>query len=141
MRLIKLLFTVFTATTLALQSPARTTISPTHILPRSTTETASIPTGYFETTRHIILPGVTDAYRTQADKTIDIVVPTCIKTITPDKNGYVPPGTCGSLYNYYPSFISAVVFSVVFGTLTIGHIAQASMLKSVSYQNLSTDMR
>jgi len=57
-----------------------------------------------------------------------------MKTITPDKNGYVPPGTCGSLYNYYPSFICAMIFSLVFGILTIAHIVQASMLKSVCFQ-------
>jgi len=135
MHLLKLLIAISTTTALLLQTPAPTTTSPSNILPRSTTEAATVPTGYFKTTRHLVLPGVTDAHRTQADKTIDIVVPTCIQTITPDKNGYVPPGTCGSLYNYYPSFISAIIFSVVFLKLTIGHIVQASMLKSVCLQS------
>jgi hypothetical protein len=55
--------------------------------------------------------------------------PTCTQTIKPDKNGYVPPGTCGSLYNYYPSFAAAIVFAVMFGALMVAHIAQAAIYK------------
>jgi hypothetical protein len=50
---------------------------------------------------------------------------TCTQTIKPDKNGYVPPGTCGALWEYYPSFGAAILFSVIFGMLLIAHIAQA----------------
>lgn len=59
------------------------------------------------------------------DRTIDIVIPTCIRTITPDANGYLPPGTCGALYNYYPSFVAALVTTVLFAVLTIVHVWQA----------------
>jgi len=134
MHLLELIIAASTATALALQTPSPTANPVIQVFPRSTTEVASVPTGYFKTTRYITISGVTDAYRTQADKTIDIVIPTCIQTIIPDKNGYVPPGTCGSLYNYYPSFISAVIFSLAFGMLTISHIFQAWMLKSVSFK-------
>jgi len=54
---------------------------------------------------------------------------TCTQTIKPDKNGYVPPGTCGSLYNYYPSFAAAIIFSVLFGAVMVVHIGQAAIYK------------
>jgi hypothetical protein len=55
--------------------------------------------------------------------------PTCTQTITPDKNGYVPPGTCNSNYEYYPSFAAAVAVAVVFGVITILHILQAALYR------------
>ena len=92
---------------------------------------AAEPTGYFLTTKKVIIPGVTNDVVNIPGKTIEIVLPTCIQTIEPDKNGYVPPGECGSLYNYYPSFIAAIIASVTFGILTVAHITQAAMLKKV----------
>lgn len=87
---------------------------------------------YFLTTNYITIDGFTNAQVTNPPKTITLVLPTCSQTITPDKNGYVPPGTCGALYNYYPSFIAAIVVSVVFGMLSIGHIILAAKYKMVS---------
>jgi hypothetical protein len=68
----------------------------------------------------------------KATKTIEIKLPsaTCIQTITPDKNGYVPPGTCHALYNYYPSFGAAITTSVIFGILLAGHVVEASLYKT-----------
>jgi len=83
------------------------------------------------TTKYNTIPGVTNAHVTQAPKTITIALPTCVQTIVPDKNGYVPPGTCNALYNYYPSFAAAVLFSILFGMLTVGHISQAAIYKKV----------
>ncbi|MCJ1485727.1 hypothetical protein MMC06_005902 [Schaereria dolodes] len=51
--------------------------------------------------------------------------PTCTQTITPDHNGYVPPGTCNALYRFYPSFAAALLFSLLFGATTLLHIGQA----------------
>jgi hypothetical protein len=85
----------------------------------------------FMTTNYITIPGVTNDHVTLAPQTISIAVPTCIQTITPDKNGYVPPGTCNALYDYYPSFAAALVFSIIFGMLTIAHIGQAVFFKTV----------
>jgi hypothetical protein len=56
--------------------------------------------------------------------------PQCTQTIKPDKNGYVPPDTCGSQYKFYPSFGAAVAFSVLFGIIMILHIGQA-----ITYKN------
>ncbi|KAH7025053.1 RTA1 like protein-domain-containing protein, partial [Microdochium trichocladiopsis] len=84
-----------------------------------------VPTGTFYTTSHITITGFTNAHVTMPDKTIDIVIPTCIRTITPDANGYLPPGTCGALYKYYPSFVAAVVAAVAFGILTGVHVWKA----------------
>jgi hypothetical protein len=37
------------------------------------------------------------------------------------------------LYDYYPSFAAAVVFAILFGMLTLAHIAQAAVFKKVGY--------
>ncbi|MCJ1357595.1 MAG: hypothetical protein MMC33_007591 [Icmadophila ericetorum] len=62
---------------------------------------------------------------TQISLDLHLPTPTCIQTIVPDKNGFVPPGTCSALYEFYPSFGAALLFSILFGALTIAHIAQA----------------
>jgi hypothetical protein len=61
---------------------------------------------------------------------LDLPTPTCTQTIVPDKNGYLPPGTCNSLYNFYPSFTAAVIMTAVFGILSFAHIVQAIMFKT-----------
>jgi len=50
-------------------------------------------------------------------------------TITPDKNGYVPPGTCDANYDYYPSFAAALVGAAIFGALSLVHTGQAIWFK------------
>lgn len=106
------------------------------LAPREISTTASptaAPTDiYFETTIFDTLPGVTNGHTTIAHKTLTLVLPTCSHTIIPDKNGHVPPGTCGALYQYYPSFAAAIVFSFIFGALSISHIFQAANFKTVS---------
>jgi len=102
------------------------------IAPRDTATT--IPTASaveFMTTNYITIPGVTNDHVTLAPQTLSIAVATCIQTITPDKNGYVPPGTCNALYDYYPSFTASLAFSILFGILTIAHISQAAFFKTV----------
>jgi hypothetical protein len=111
------------STVFAIPTPS---LLPTALLiPRQTSAPQSTPTldpaplvSYFTTTKQITIPGVTNPHVTLPAKTIDITIPTCIKTITPDENGYVPPGTCGALYDYYPSFAAAVAAAVIFGILT-----------------------
>lgn len=83
------------------------------------------PTGAFETTSYHTIAGVANGHVTIPAKTIVISFPTCIQTITPDKNGYLLPGTCNALWDYYPSFITAVAFSVLFSALNTVHIGQA----------------
>lgn len=90
------------------------------------TPTPSIgPDGYYTSTDHITIQGVTNDHVTVAGQTIDIPIATCVQTITPDANGYVPPGTCGAIWDYYPSFSAAAVFAVLFGILTLVHLWQA----------------
>ena len=55
----------------------------------------------------------------------------CI-TSTPDKNGYVPTNDCRVLYNYYPSFGAAILFSIIFGISLCLHIVQAIAWRKVS---------
>lgn len=115
-----------------------TTTTPT-LAPRATTSSliATTTSGFeFITTKYITIAGQTNDHVTLAPQTIALALPTCIQTITPDKNGYVPPGTCGALYDYYPSFAAAVVFAVLFGMLTVAHIAQAAVFKKVSFTPL-----
>ncbi|KAI1453007.1 RTA1 like protein-domain-containing protein [Annulohypoxylon moriforme] len=96
---------------------------------RQTTEAViSTPTATgvdFLTTKHVTIDGFTNAHATNPAKTIDIVIPTCIQTIVPDANGYLPPGTCHALWDYYPSFSAAMVFTFLFGLLTIAHLYQS----------------
>ncbi|KAK1486133.1 RTA1 domain-containing protein [Colletotrichum abscissum] len=123
------------ATALALPSGP----SPTPTLPNSlanrqdstvtSSSTSSIPTGDFIATKYITIPGVTNSYVTVPAKTIDIAIPTCVQTIEPDANGYIPPGECGAIWNYYPSFAAAAVFAALFGILTAVHIWQAAKHK------------
>lgn len=77
-------------------------------------------------TIHVTVAGFTNAYATVPAKTIDIGIPACVRSGTPDANGYLPPGTCGAIYDYYPSFAAAVMFALMFGLLTATHIWQAA---------------
>ncbi|KAI8241160.1 putative transcriptional regulatory protein, partial [Colletotrichum sp. SAR 10_96] len=120
------------ASAAALPSGPLPTPTNTRLLQRSviTSSTVSaIPTGDFITTKFITIPGVTDSHVTVPAKTIALALPTCVQTIEPDANGYVPPGSCGALWNYYPSFAAAIAFAVVFGVLTAVHIWQAARYK------------
>ncbi|RDW73413.1 hypothetical protein BP6252_07320 [Coleophoma cylindrospora] len=104
----------------------------TQVVREAATITPSASTSqavYFISTEHITIPGVTNDHVTIPGKTIDIAIPTCIQTITPDANGYLPPGTCNALWDYYPNFSAAVVFAILFGILTIVHICQAIMTR------------
>ena len=121
---------------LLLRPATAVTITTPTIIPRATTSLSTATTTSaieFMTTIYNVIPGQTNDHVTLAGQTIAIAVPTCIQTITPDKNGYVPPGTCGALYDYYPSFAAAVVFAILFGILTVAHIAQAAVFKKVRW--------
>lgn len=134
-----LLHVLFTTTTLALAIPSTTTPSPppsqTLLAREDTTTVLPSPTlaadGTFLTTEHIILDGVTNSHLTIPAKTINIVRPTCIQTLTPDENGHLPPGTCNAIWNYYPSFNAAVVFAVLFALVMAVHVWQAVRYKKV----------
>jgi hypothetical protein len=129
-----LLHLLFTTTALALAIPSTTAPSQTLIARDATTllpSSTPAPDGTFLTTEHIILDGVTNAHVTIPAKTVNIVRPTCIQTLTPDKNGHLPPGTCNAIWNYYPSFNAAVVFAVLFALVTGVHVWQAVRYKKV----------
>ncbi|KAF7558761.1 hypothetical protein G7046_g5398 [Stylonectria norvegica] len=91
--------------------------------------TTSYPTGDFIITDHITVTGVTQSHVTIPGKTIAFARPTCVRTLTPDKNGHLPPGTCGAIWDYYPSFAAATVFALLFAALTAVHIWQAAKYK------------
>lgn len=109
------------------QTPAPTLIP--RVDPPATT---APPTGYFMTTKYETIAGITQDHVTVEPVTIAIAFPTCIQTITPDINGYVPPGTCGALYSYYPSLAGAAITTGVFAILTGLHIWLAAKWKAVS---------
>ncbi|ORX95210.1 RTA1 like protein-domain-containing protein [Clohesyomyces aquaticus] len=46
-------------------------------------------------------------------------------SVTPDKNGHVPPGACDAYYAYYPSFTIAAIFTGLFLGVTVAHIYEA----------------
>ncbi|KAK3944815.1 C6 zinc finger domain protein [Diplogelasinospora grovesii] len=105
---------------------ARDTTTPT---PTPTVTPSPTETGYFISTIEITIQGFTDDHATVAGQTIQIAIPTCKQTIVPDANGYVPPGTCGAIWDYYPNFAAAVVFTVLFAALTLVHLWQAIRYK------------
>jgi hypothetical protein len=80
----------------------------------------------------VSIPSITvNSYtRSEFSLSLNLPTPTCTRTITPDKNGYLPPGTCEALYNFYPSFAAAAVMATVFGILTAAHLIQASIFKT-----------
>lgn len=133
--LILLASTVFTAINALVLSTTDTVINTTAaptILQRDATTTAlsaSTSPVYFLTTNYVTIAGVTNAHVTVPAKTISFAVPTCIQTLTPDKNGYLLPGTCNALYDYYPSSALALTFATIFGVLTLAHLTQAVFYK------------
>ncbi|KAI8679366.1 hypothetical protein NCS57_00214600 [Fusarium keratoplasticum] len=104
-------------------SPSKVTLAPRE------DEPTAAPKSIFTTTDHITIGGVTNSHVTIPGHTIDIAIPTCKQTITPDENGYVPPGTCGAIWHYYPSFAAALTFAFLFGGLMVLHIWQAAKYK------------
>ncbi|KAM0284391.1 hypothetical protein ACHAQH_001967 [Verticillium albo-atrum] len=130
MRFSAVLLLVAATTAVALPSGSLPAPTPSQSLKRrrdttSHSTTSPTPTGYFTTTKHITIPGATDDHVTIPAKTIDIAIPTCITTAKPDPNGHIPPGECGTFWNYYPSFAAAVAFAALFASLTAIHIWQA----------------
>ncbi|KAF4333239.1 RTA1-like protein [Fusarium beomiforme] len=116
----------------ALAIPTRTQAPEVTLVPRATATETAAPEGWFTTTKNIAtIGGTTDKYFTIPAKTIAIVVPTCIQTLEPDENGYLPPGTCNAHWNYYPSFAAAAAFALLFATLTGVHVWQAARYKKV----------
>ncbi|OTB00507.1 hypothetical protein M426DRAFT_33304, partial [Hypoxylon sp. CI-4A] len=73
----------------------------------------------------VTIDGFTNSYATVPAKTIDIAIPTCVQTMEPDANGYLPPGTCNALWDYYPSFSAALALTILFGLLAVTHLYQA----------------
>ncbi|KAF4463046.1 RTA1-involved in 7-aminocholesterol resistance [Fusarium albosuccineum] len=124
------LLSASTALSAALPAPAptqTTALSPRHAsLANRAEKPTSVPTGIFTTTKYVTVGGVTNAHVTIPGNTITIAIPTCIQTETPDKNGYVPPGTCGAIYDYYPSLAAAITFTILFAGSMIAHIYQAA---------------
>lgn len=114
-----------TSTSLASAVLSRRNAAPSETLP------VTMPTGYFTTTKLVIVDGVTNDHVTIPAKTIELTLPTCIQTVEPDKNGHVPPGTCGAIWDYYPSFVAALVLAALFGLILVLHIWQA-----VNYQKV-----
>lgn len=55
----------------------------------------------------------------------------CVSAV-PGKNGYVPPSACNALYSYNPSFVAAVIFTIIFGVITGVHLIQAISYRRVS---------
>ncbi|KAJ4269813.1 hypothetical protein NW762_001482 [Fusarium torreyae] len=109
--------------------PAPTQTHQITLAAREASATAA-PEGWFTTTKNIAtIGGTTDKYVTIPAKTISIVIPTCVQTLEPDENGYLPPGTCNANWNYYPSFAAAVAFAILFAALTAVHVWQAARYK------------
>ncbi|CZR52838.1 related to phospholipid-translocating ATPase [Phialocephala subalpina] len=66
-----------------------------------------------------------------ASSTTSSSIATCT-TATPGKYGYVDPSACNALYEYHPSFFAAILFSGLYGAVTILHIFQAAKFHKVN---------
>lgn len=65
-------------------------------------------------------------------------VPHCTTTVKPDRNGWVPPGTCGYYGKmYYPSFSVAVGFSALAGAILLSHFTKAVRHPKSVHQRLA----
>ncbi|WKT45531.1 RTA-like protein [Fusarium oxysporum f. sp. vasinfectum] len=125
-----LILYLLSGSALASAIPAQTQSHDVTLVARATATETAAPEGWFTTTKNIAtIGGTTDKYVTIPAKTISIVIPTCVQTLEPDENGYLPPGTCNAHWNYYPSFAAAVVFALLFAALTGVHIWQAARYK------------
>ena len=116
-------------------APLPSQTPPPNLAIRQETAPTAAPTPsdiMFLTTKLETIPGKTEAHVTIPDKTLSIIFPTCIQTEIPDKNGYVPPGTCNSLFAYYPSFVAALITTGFFGVLVGAHVFLAWKWKAVS---------
>ncbi|OAQ59612.1 RTA1 domain-containing protein [Pochonia chlamydosporia 170] len=124
-----LLFVTAAAAVAIPSTPISEPTTTLNILPRETSTTPPTPST-FSKTEYITIEGVTNSVLTIPGKTIAIAtVPTCIQTAVPDNNGYIPPGECDALWNYYPSFGAALAVACLFGFLVVVHIWQAAMFK------------
>jgi len=71
---------------------------------------------------------------TQSSFTLDLPPQTCTPGFsayaTPGVNGYVPAEACNALWVYSPNFAAAIAFSILFGAVTIAHLAQALLYRN-----------
>lgn len=59
-------------------------------------------------------------------------------TVTPDGNGWVPPGTCGFISRpYYPSFAAAIFFSAAAAVVLIGYALLVARLSRRRLQRIT----
>ena len=64
------------------------------------------------------------------DLPINTCTPGALSYATPTTNGYVFADACNALWQYSPSFTAAIVFSILFGILTVTHLAQAVIYRN-----------
>lgn len=61
---------------------------------------------------------------------VNTCTPGATSYATPASHGYVPAEACNALWQYSPSFATAIIFSVLFGALAIAHLAQALVYRN-----------
>ncbi|KFY09578.1 hypothetical protein V492_05437 [Pseudogymnoascus sp. VKM F-4246] len=116
---------------LGIQTPQTHSPSVSHAA--TSTSIPTLVTTLVPRTQFITLDPITLPDETIGIKTITLDIPECTQTITPDENGYVPPGTCNAQYNYYPSFAAALAAAIFFGVVTFVHIAEGIKYKKGFY--------
>ena len=124
------LFSVLSIVSYTLSSPITAAPKAIHLArePRPTNDGSSSQATVPDVTHPAHTPpSITHVSHSQVS--VSVSIPTCTMTSVPDKNGYVPPGTCHAYYDYYPSFNAALAFAILFGILTTLHITQAAFYK------------
>lgn len=75
------------------------------------------------------LPKISIAEPSIPSLSLDLPPETCTPGFsayaTPGNDGYVPVEACNALWSYFPNFAATIVFSILFGILTIAHLCQA----------------
>lgn len=88
-------------------------------------------------------PPLTTASTTISPATISSTAsPTCIN-VAPGENGFLPPESCDAILYYVPSFGAAILFCVLYGLVSVLHIAQGIVYKKVGpllYFNISRQL-
>ncbi|CAA9964987.1 RTA1 domain-containing protein [Pyrenophora teres f. maculata] len=76
------------------------------------------------------LPGEPNIPTLSLNLPVETCTPGFSAYATPGRDGYVPAEACNALWVYSPNFAAAVVFSILFGMLTIAHLCQAVVYRN-----------
>ncbi|KAJ5895003.1 hypothetical protein N7495_006694 [Penicillium taxi] len=84
---------------------------------------------HFSIVRSFVRPFTMAPTATSVSTASSTATASCIASMTPGKNGYLPPESCDANLYYVPSYAAAIVFCIFFSATTIAHLVQAILYK------------